>query len=195
MKGVVCSDKPKVNDHRALQFPSALWSIYLISVILSSSRQLFLTQKKKNQINPWRRPFSASDRQTATRWWTYCIVEHLAAKLPDISLWIWWGPNTEMKGERILDLHLSETQRNALSQCEPHQDPGSHRCNSFSQRCPSSTPWAHGRVPQASQGVAALSNSGLRGWSRYLPWQLGDKGQWRFLQEGNGVILHSHKEQ
>ncbi len=32
-------------------------------------------------------------------------VEHLAAKEPDISLWSWWGPKTELRGEWILNLH------------------------------------------------------------------------------------------
>lgn len=162
---------------------------------------VFNTHTHRNSDKPTETTFSASDRQTATRWWTYCIVEHLAAKLPDFSLWTWWGPNTELKGEWILDICQKHKgtlcrmlQRACSSQCEPYQDPGPHRRNSFSQRCTSSTPLAHSRVPQASGEAAALSNNGLRGWSRYLLWQLGGKGQWRFLQQANTAILHSHKD-
>ncbi len=37
------------------------------------------------------------------------IVEHLAAKEPHISLWDWWRPKPELKGELIWDFDSPET--------------------------------------------------------------------------------------
>ncbi len=74
-----------------LNFTVLIHSLRSHSVVFCHGRQLPSTEQQTDTI---------SDYLVNT-------VEHLATKEPDISLRSWWRPKTELKGEKILNLHSS----------------------------------------------------------------------------------------